>query len=110
MCEPDLQTLPLAHSLSCQWQYQDRINESVIGKLIQASLLHGFTGTLSIGLHIGRDATLSADVPQPHWVFLIQSANVVGHHAGYKDGGKSEIAIDEDDIPCELNVNTDLVV
>ena len=101
---------PLAHSLSCQWQYQDHINESVVGKLIQASLLHGFTGTLSIGSHIGHDATLSADVLQPHWVFLIQSENVVGHHAGYKDGGKSEIAIDEDDIPCELNVDTDLVV
>ena len=44
---------PLAHSLSQQWQYQDCINESVVCKLIQASQLHGFTGKLSIGSHIG---------------------------------------------------------
>ena len=101
---------PLAHSLSRQWQYQDRINESVVGKLIQASQLHGFTGTLSIGLHVGHDKTLSADVPQPQWMLLIRAANVVGHRAGHKDGGEPEIAVDEDDIPREVNVDTDLVI
>ena len=101
---------PLARSLSHQWQYQDHINESVVFKLIQASQLRGFTGTLSIGSRVGRDTTLSANVPHPHWVFLIQSANVVGHHTGHEDGVEPEIAIDEDDIPREVNVDTDLVM
>jgi hypothetical protein len=101
---------PLARSLSCQWQYQDRINESIVGKLIQASHLRGFTGTLSIGSRVGRDTTITANVPQPHWVSLIRSVNVVGRRAGYKDGGESDITVDEDDIPREVNVDTDLVI
>jgi hypothetical protein len=101
---------PLARSLSRQWQYQDRINESIVGKLIQASHLHGFTGTLSIGSRVGRDTTLSADVPPPHWKSLIRSTNVVVYRTGYDDGGESEITIDEDDIPREVNVDTDLVI
>jgi hypothetical protein len=103
---------PLACSLSQQWQYEDRINESVVHKLVQASRLPGFTGKLSIGSRIGRDTTLNADVPLPHWASLIDLTNVSSGDwdTGHRDRGEVEIAIDEDDIPREVNVDTELVV
>lgn len=104
---------PLARSLSQQWQYQDHINESVVHKLVQASRLHGFTGKLSIGSRIGRDTTLSAGVPLPHWASLIDLTDVSSSCDSNTDhivGGEVEIAVDEDDIPREVNVDTDLVV
>jgi len=104
---------PLARSLSQQWQYEDRINESVVRKLIQVSQLRGFTGKLSVGSRIGRDASLSVGVPLPHWASLIQSTNVVSVgdvHVDHGEGAEVEVAVDEDEIPRELNVDTDLVV
>ena len=106
---------PLARSLSQQWQYEDRINESVVHKLVQASQLPGFTGKLSIGSRIGRDTTLNADIPLPHWASLIDLTNVSSLasgdcQTGHRDRGEVEIAVDEDDIPREVNVDTELVV
>jgi hypothetical protein len=102
--------LPLATSLTQQWQYEDRINESVVRRLIQTSQLRGFTGVLSIGSRIGRDTALSTDVPLPRWASLIQSTSATlsgGDQAGHNDG---EAVVDEDDIPREVNIDTDLVV
>jgi hypothetical protein len=104
---------PLASSLTRQWQYEDRINESVVCKLIQTSQLRGFTGILSIGSRIGRDSTLSTDVPLPRWASLIQSKSATssgGDRTVHSDREEMEIAIDEEDIPRELNIDTDLIV
>ena len=101
---------PLAHSLSRHWQYQDRVNESVVRKLVQASQLCGFTGKLSIGSRIGRDTTLSVDVPAPHWASLIGPMNIALSSDSYRDGKEVEVTVDEDDIPREVNVDTELVV
>ena len=104
---------PFARSLSRQWQYQDRINESVVHKLVQASQLHGFTGKLSISSRIGRDTTLSMDVPVPHWASLIGPMNITlssDSCASHRDGEEVDITVDEDDIPREVNVDTELVV
>ena len=98
---------PLACSLSQQWQYQDRINESVVCKLVQASQLRGFTGKLSIGSRIGRDASFRSDIPPPRWVSLIQSESMIKSNG---NGPEVELAVNEDDIPREINVDTDLVV
>ena len=105
-----IQDPPLARSLAQQWQYQDRINESVVCKLVQASQLRGFTGKLSIGSRIGRDASLRSGIPPPNWVSLIQSTSMVESSSGNKNGSEVELAVDEDDIPREINVDTDLVV
>lgn len=103
---------PLARSLSRQWQYQDRINESVVRKLVQASQLSGFTGKLSIGSHIGRDASLSSGIPPPHWASLLQSESMIDSEVllGNENGAEVEFTVDEDEIPREVNVDTDLVV
>ena len=103
----------LAFSLTQQWQYETRINESVVRKIVQTSQLRGFTGTLFIGSRIGRDTALSRGVPQPHWASLITSTSATssgGDLTGHGDGEEAGIAIDEDDIPREVNINTDLVV
>ena len=104
---------PLAASLIQQWQYEDRINESVVLKLSQTSKLHGFTGSLTIGSRIGRDKALSIDVPLPRWASLIQSRSTIpsgGDWTDYSNREEVGIAIDEDDIPREVNIDTDLVV
>ena len=105
-----IQDPPLARSLAQQWQYQDRINESVVCKLVQASQLRGFTGKLSIGSRIGRDASLRSGIPPPHWVSFLQSECTIESSLGNKNGADVDLAVDEDDIPREINVDTDLVV
>lgn len=105
-----IQDPPLAHSLAQQWQYQDRINESVVCKLVQASQLRGFTGKLSIGSRIGQDESLRSEIPPPHWVSLILPESMIESSLGNKNGVDVELTVDEDDIPQEINVDTDLVV
>ena len=104
---------PLATSLTRQWQYEDCINKSVVLKLVQTSKLHGFTGFLTIGSRIGHDTALSIDVPLPRWASLIPSISTLPSGGDWTDYGNGEevmIAVDEDDIPWELNIDTDLVV
>ena len=103
---------PLARSLSRQWQYQDCINESVVRKLVQASQLLGFTGKLSIGSRIGRDESLSSGIPPPHWASLLQSESMIDSEVllGNENRAEVEFTVDEDEIPREVNVDTDLVV
>jgi hypothetical protein len=101
---------PLANSFSQQWQYQDRINESVVRKLVQASQLRGFTGKLTIGSRIGRNTSLSSGITPPHWASLIQSDPMIEVSLGNENGAELELSVDEDDIPREINVDTDLVV
>ena len=105
---------PLAHSLSRQWQYQDRINESVVRKLVQASQLWGFTGKLSIGSRIGRDTSLSSGIPPPHWATLIESESMIDSDLevslANENGVEVGLAVDEDEIPREINVDTGLIV
>lgn len=95
---------PLAFSLTQQWQYEDRINESVVRKLVQTSHLRGFTGILSIGTCIGCDTALSMGVPLPRWASLVQSTSTASSGS---DHTEEEVdAVDED----EVNINTSLVV
>ena len=101
---------PLARSLSQQWQYQDRINEKVVSKLVQASQLRGFTGKLSIGSRIGRDASFRSGIPPPRWTSLVQSQSMIEDSLDNENGAEVELAVNEDDIPREINVNTDLIV
>jgi hypothetical protein len=66
-----------------------------------------------LGHCIGRDTALSIDVPLPHWVTLIQSTSTIpsgGDWTDYSNGEEVGIAVDEDDIPREVNIDTDLVV
>jgi hypothetical protein len=56
---------------------------------------------------------LSRGVPLPHWVSLVQSTSATssgGDPTAHGDGEEVEIAINEDDIPREVNIDTDLVV
>ena len=101
---------PLACSLSQQWQYQDRINESVVYKLVQTSQLRGFTGKLFIGSRIGRDTSFRSGIPPPHWASLIQSEFMIEDSLGQKNGAEVDLAIDDDDIPREINIDTEVVV
>jgi hypothetical protein len=104
---------PLATSLTRQWQYEDRINESVVHKLSQTSKLRGFTGTLTIGSRIGRNTAHSIDIPLPRWASLIQSISTIPSGDDWTDYGNGEevgMVVDEDEIPREVNIDTDLVV
>ena len=106
---------PLARSLSVEWEYRNRIHESIVDRLLQTSSLPGFTGKLVFGSRIGRDPSVRAGIPQPQWAVRLQDSsrrNSKGKNVAYT-GAKvddSEGEGDEDDIPKEVNVNTDLVI
>ena len=57
----------LAFELEERWHYRNRINECVALRLLQTSHLTGFTGTLTTGLRVGRNATRNDGVPLPSW-------------------------------------------
>jgi hypothetical protein len=50
------------------------------------------------------------DVPAPHWASLIGPMNIALSSDSYRDGKEVEVTVDEDDIPREVNVDTELVV
>jgi len=93
----------IAQQLSVEWEYQDRINEAIVVRLVQASQLPGFSGSLSFGTRTDRNCTSNADVPPPAWMSLL-------HPHGK---GNAPIVLDSEgsgDIPRELDVDTELVV
>ena len=92
---------PIAHQLSVEWEYQDRINESIVVRLVQASRLPGFSGSLSFGSRTDRSRTSNAGIPA--WMSLL--------HPHGKENAPIILDLEEsEDIPCELDVDTELVV
>jgi len=95
----------VVHQLSVEWEYQDRINESIVIRLVQASQLPGFSGALSFGTRNSddRDPTLNVGVPLPGWASLICPHGLNSAHlvAGPEEDGE---------IPRELDIDTELVV
>lgn len=92
----------LARELSVDWEYQDRINNGIARRLLQASRLPGFTGSLLVGTRTGRDSSLRDGVPPPHW-FNELLHGVIFESADGDDN-------DDDDVPRELAVNPDTIV
>ena len=60
---------PLAHELSQRWIFRDRINTRVASRLVAASRLSGFSGTVVAGERVGR-AARGRDVPLLTWAHL----------------------------------------
>jgi hypothetical protein len=100
---------PLAHELSCQWEYHTRIHTTIAQRLQLTSKLKGFTGTLFFGLRDGRYSTLNCGVPLPPWadVFGLTEVTVVVDDV---DGRSDTLDDDDGIIPRELDVDTDLVI
>lgn len=59
--------LALAHELRTQLEHRSNINRSIAQRLVRASKLVGFTGSLLPGERVGRDMELNNDVPFPAW-------------------------------------------
>lgn len=97
----------LAYALSVEWQYQDRIHESIMNRLIETSKLPGFTGTLSFGVHLNRDATFKVGIPLPSWM-LVEKSPVDMRKAMVVDSGQD--GGDDDSVPRELDIGTDALV
>ncbi|GBE84233.1 hypothetical protein SCP_0602110 [Sparassis crispa] len=57
----------LAHILSTQWKYHDRIHEKIAHCLYQTSQLAGFSGKVVCGRRIGRETGLTLGIPLPSW-------------------------------------------
>lgn len=93
---------PLAHSLLTELQYQNRISKTIISSLKQTSQLKGFSGSLAIGTRLGHDPSVSADAPSPEWMSLLQPGLLEAH--------SDRDAEDEDDVPRELDIDTDVIV
>lgn len=90
--------LDLAHELSEQWRHRSNVNQGIIDRLIKASRLSGFTGSLFPGQREGRDPSLNEDIPFPPWASQTL--------------GLMQVVVDyeEDDVPRELqDVDEDLL-
>jgi hypothetical protein len=94
----------VAQQLSIEWEHQDRVNESIVIRLVQASRLPGFSGSLSFGTRKidDRDPTLNVGVPLPGWASLIYPQGLNSAHPVTDP--------EEDEIPRELDIDTELVV
>ncbi|KAJ6573764.1 hypothetical protein DFH09DRAFT_1311848 [Mycena vulgaris] len=57
----------LARELSEQWVARTAINRSIVERLVKASQLVGFSGSLFPGLRLERDPALNSDIPLPPW-------------------------------------------
>ncbi|KAF8873102.1 hypothetical protein BD779DRAFT_1452217 [Infundibulicybe gibba] len=63
-----IQNPTLAWELQQRWVYRQEINKGIVGKLLQASRLRSFTGTLQPGVRVGTtDACQGQEVPPPPW-------------------------------------------
>jgi len=62
---------PLASYLSCEWQLRDQVNSSIARRLVQASKLYGFSGSLFPGKHLSNNGPELMDsdlnIPPPFW-------------------------------------------
>ena len=92
----------IACQLSVEWEYQDRINESIVVQLMQTSRLPGFSGSLSFGTRTDSHRTSNADVPMPTWSRLL--------HPHGNENASIVPDLELEDVPRELDVDTELVV
>ena len=95
----------LAHELSCQWEYCTRIYTTIARRLCLTSGLKGFTGTLFPGSREGRDPNFNSGIPLPPWAGVLGLVEIV---VEYDESERDEL--DDDTIPRELDVDTDLVI
>jgi hypothetical protein len=93
----------VAHSLSVEWEYQDSISQVVVNRLIQTSLLPGFSGSLSFGKRTDRDPSLNIGVPLPQWAVLTSGNDNTRT-------SRSDIGNDTEEVLRELDVDTELVI
>ena len=93
----------VAHSLSVEWEYQDKISQAVVNRLVQTSRLSGFSGSLSFGNKTDRDRSLNIGVPLPGWAVLIDPCGVDNACVGSEFENEAEVS-------RELDVDTELVI
>ncbi|KAF9486113.1 hypothetical protein BDN70DRAFT_235965 [Pholiota conissans] len=96
-----------AHQLRQCWEYEDHINEVIVKKLVQTAQLVGFSGSLSIGCRIGREPVSVEAIPPPSWVHLLRPSAFPCDIHPISERNRTG---DEDDVPRELQVDTDVVV
>lgn len=98
----------LTHEWSQQWEYHTHIHMAIARWLRLASKLKGFSGNLLPGSREGHNPNLNNSIPLPQWVSILglPQDNVKIYAIG------TELPVDDDDepLPHELDVNTDLVI
>ncbi|KAJ6591774.1 hypothetical protein DFH09DRAFT_1306483 [Mycena vulgaris] len=102
---PSTEALGLAHELSKQWIYRSNINQGIVERLVKASRLVGFTGSLFPGKREGRDPRYNDDVFLPEWATsTLRLTEVIVEHEEDEEGNNAE------DTARELrDVDTDLL-
>lgn len=94
--------LGLARELSEQWEHRSNINQGIVERLVKASRLVGFTGSLFPGEREGRDTALNDNIPLPIWAASTLGLTQVV--VEYEEGNEA------DDTVRELqDVDTDLL-
>ncbi|KAJ6536527.1 hypothetical protein DFH09DRAFT_931311, partial [Mycena vulgaris] len=66
-CLTNTSNFGLARELSAQWEYRSNIHQAIVERLVKASRLVGFTGSLFPGECEGRDISVDEGIPLPFW-------------------------------------------
>jgi hypothetical protein len=89
---------PLAHELSNQLQHRSNVNRSISERLVKASRLVGFTGSLIPGQREGRSAGHDNDVPLPDWAVETIGLRQATIEEDEEDDGPRELRDVDDDL------------
>ncbi|KAJ6459687.1 hypothetical protein C8R45DRAFT_843284 [Mycena sanguinolenta] len=99
----------LARELSERWTYKSRIYEAIFERLVKASRLPGFSGTLFPGERLGRVPTLNSNYPLPFWArTTLGLSQVVVQYEEDVEGGARELDGLDSDVMIQLMENLDV--
>lgn len=101
----------LAHELTRQWQYEERINEAIVRKLVQTAQLVKFSGDLHIGCRVGREP-VTVEVPPPSWLSLLTTFAIPLSTSSTpcEEANALHTGADNDDVARELQVDADTII
>jgi hypothetical protein len=98
---------PLAVELATHWRHACRISTSISQRIVAASQLVGFSGSLFPGVREGRDSEVGSHVPPPGWLHnvlgIVQS--VLEYEEPDDEDGLAirELQVDEDNLAEFMN-------
>lgn len=102
---------PLAYELHRQWLLLSKENEVVARRLLQTSLLEGFTGRLETGHRCGRMRDIPAFLPPPLWSVTVnkstrsRSDEMDSEDSEWEDEEREDVAVQVSDFVANLASN-----
>jgi hypothetical protein len=93
----------LAHEIQTRFTYNSQIYECIAEWLLQTRNLKGFTSSLVLGSHIGRNAVNMEGISEPAWFTQLGIMHVwIDEPAGEEGEEEEGDDVVEDDVDCMI--------